>query len=61
MMHLIFLLMVTPISVLNFYCFYFNTGFLIFILIFLGYNQSVKSKQELTKIVKKAEKIEKQD
>ena len=60
MMHLIFLLMVTPISVLNFYCFYFNTGFLIFILIFLGYNQSVKSKQELDKIVKKAEKIEKQ-
>ena len=61
MMHLIFLLMVTPISVLNFYCFYFNSGFLIFILIFLGYNQSVKSKKELTKIVKKAEKKEKYD
>ena len=61
MMHLIFLLMVTPISILNFYCFYWNTGYLIFILIFLGYNQSVKSKQELTKIVKKAETLNKKE
>ena len=61
MMHLIFLCMVTPISILNFYCFYWNTGYLIFILIFLGYNQSVKSKQELTKIVKKAETLNKRE
>lgn len=61
MMHLIFLLMVTPISILNFYCFYWNTGYLIFILIFLGYNQSVKSKQELAKIVKKAETLNKRE
>ena len=61
MMHLIFLLMVTPISILNFYNFYFNTGYLVFMLIFLGYNQSIKSKEELAKIVKKAEKIGKRD
>jgi len=61
MMHLIFLLMVTPISILNFYNFYFNTGYLAFMLIFLGYNQSIKSKEELAKIVKKAEKIGKRD
>ena len=57
MMHLIFLLMVTPISILNFYNFYFNTGYLAFMLIYLGYNQTIKSKQELTKIIKKAEKL----
>ena len=61
MMHLIFLLAVTPISILNFYNFYWNTGYLICIVIFLGYNQCVKSKLELTKIVKKAEKTEKKD
>ena len=58
MMHLIFLLMVTPISLLNFYNFYFNTGYLAFMLIYLGYNQTIKSKQELAKIIKKAEKLE---
>ena len=61
MMHLIFLLMVTPISILNFYNFYFNTGYLVFMLIFLGYNQSIKSKEELAKIVKNVEKLDKQD
>ena len=61
MSHIIFLFIVTPISLLNFYNFYFNTGFLIFILIFLGYNQSVKSKKEIDKIIKKAKKIEKQE
>ena len=61
MMHLIFLTAVTPISLLNFYNFYWNTGYLICIVIFLGYNQCVKSKLELTKIVKKAEKTEKKD
>ena len=61
MMHLIFLLAVTPISILNFYSFYWNSGYLIFILIFLGYNQSIKSKEELAKIVKSAEKLNKQD
>ncbi len=60
-MHLIFLLMVTPLHLLNFYNFYFNTGYLMFMIIFLGYNQSVKSKQELTKIVKKAEIMDKND
>ena len=61
MMHLIFLTAVTPISLLNFYNFYWNTGYLICIVIFLGYNQCIKSKLELTKIVKKAEKKEKID
>ena len=61
MMHLIFLLAVTPLSLLNFYSFYFNTGYLIFILLFLGYNQSIKSKEEISKIVKKAEKVDKND
>ena len=61
MMHLIFLFAVTPISILNFYNFYWNTTYLICIVIFLGYNQCVKSKAELAKIVKKAEKIEKKD
>ena len=60
-MHLIFLLMVTPLHLLNFYNFYFNTGYLMFMIVFLGYNQSVKSKQELTKIVKKAEIMDKND
>ena len=59
--HLIFLFIVTPISLFNFYNFYFNTGYLFFILIFLGYNQSIKSKQEIDKIVKIAAKIQKQD
>ena len=58
MMHLIFLLMVTPISLLNFYNFYFNTGYLVFMLIYLGYNQSIKSKRELDQIIKKIEKLE---
>ena len=53
--------MVTPISILNFYNFYFNTGYLIFLFIFLGYNQSVKSKGELEQIVKNAAKLDKQD
>ena len=57
MMHLIYLFIVTPISLLNFYNFYWNTLYLILIVIFLGYNQCVKSKQELTKIVQKAEKL----
>ena len=61
MMHLIFLFMVTPISLLNFYNFYFNTGYLVFMLIFLGYNQSIKSKNELNKIIKNAEKLNKQE
>ncbi len=61
MMHLIFLLIVTPLSLLNFYNFYFNTGYLIFILLFLGYNQSIKSKAEINKIVKKAQIIDKID
>ncbi len=61
MMHLIFLFAVTPISILNFYNFYWNTAYLICIVIFLGYNQCIKSKAELATIVKKAEKIEKKD
>ena len=61
MMHLIFLFMVTPISLLNFYCFYFNSAYLVFMLIYLGYNQSIKSKIELNKIVQKAKLIEKQE
>ena len=46
---------------LNFYNFYFNTGYLIFILIFLGYNQAVKSKGELREIVNNAAKLDKKD
>ena len=61
MMHLIFLFGVTIISLLNFYNFYFNTGYLIFILFFLGYNQSLKSRQGIAKIVERAEKFEKKD
>ena len=61
MMHLIFCVGVIPIWMLNFYNFYFNTGYLIFILIFLGYNQSVKSKSELEQIVNNAAKLDKQD
>ena len=61
MMHLIFCFAVIPIWMLNFYNFYFNTGYLIFILVFLGYNQSVKSKGELEQIVKDAAKLDKQD
>ena len=61
MMHLIFCILVIPIWMLNFYNFYFNTGYLIFILIFLGYNQAVKSKEELKQIVNDAAKLDKQD
>ena len=61
MMHLIFCIGVIPIWMLNFYNFYFNTGYLIFILIFLGYNQAVKSKEELREIVNNAAKLDKQD
>ena len=61
MMHLIFCVGVIPIWMLNFYNFYFNTGYLIFILVFLGYNQSVKSKSELEQIVNNAAKLDKQD
>ena len=61
MMHLIFCVGVIPIWMLNFYNFYFNTGYLVFILIFLGYNQAVKSKGELEQIVKNAAKLDKQD
>ena len=61
MMHLIFLFAVSIISVLNFYNFYFNTGYLLFIVFFLGYNQSVKSRKEFNKIVKNAETLDKQD
>ena len=61
MMHLIFCFIVLPIWMLNFYNFYFNTGYLIFILIFLGYNQAVKSKGELEEIVNNAAKLDKKD
>ncbi len=61
MMHLIFCVMVIPIWMLNFYNFYFNTGYLVFLLIFLGYNQSVKSKKELESIINDAAKLDKQD
>ena len=61
MMHLIFCIAVIPIWMLNFYNFYFNTGYLIFILIFLGYNQAVKSKGELRQIVNNAAKLDKQE
>ena len=61
MMHLIFCIGVIPIWMLNFYNFYFNTGYLIFILIFLGYNQAVKSKGELRQIVNNAAKLDKQE
>ena len=61
MMHLIFCVGVIPIWMLNFYNFYFNTGYLVFILIFLGYNQAVKSKGELEQIVNNAAKLDKQD
>lgn len=57
-MHFIFLLMVTPISILNFYSFYFNTFYVIFLLIFLGYNESRKRRIEMLKIVEKAEKLQ---
>ena len=61
MMHIIFCVMVIPIWMLNFYNFYFNTGYLVFLLIFLGYNQSVKSKKELESIINDAAKLDKQD
>ena len=50
--------MVTPISILNFYSFYFNTFYVIFLLIFLGYNESRKRRIEMLKIVEKAEKLQ---
>lgn len=57
-MHLMFMCIVTPISVLNFYNFYFNSAYLVFIFIFLGYNKARKTKMTLAKIVKKAEKLD---
>ena len=58
LMHFIFLIIVTPLPILNFYSFYFNTAYLIFIFIFLGYNQARKTKKQVLEIVKNAEKIE---
>lgn len=56
--HVIFLILVTPISLLNFYNFYWNSTYLACIFIYLGYNKARKSKQVLTDIVKKAEKLD---
>lgn len=52
--HLIFMIIVTPLSLLNFYNFYFNSGYIIFIVIFLGYNQARKTRKVIQEIVDKA-------
>ena len=49
--HLIFMIIVTPISLLNFYSFYFNSGYIVFIVIFLGFNQARKNRKMIQDIV----------
>lgn len=55
--HLIFMFMVTPLSFLNFYSFYFNSGFIMFIVIFLGFNQARKNKAYTEQVLGKVTKI----
>ena len=55
-MHFIFLIIVTPLMYLNFYSFHFNTFYLIFLIVFLGYNQSKKSQIKIREVVNEAEK-----
>lgn len=61
-MHFIFLIIVTPFAILNFYCFYFNTVYMIGIILFLGYNTQRKKKEEMVnKINEKKKKKEKEN
>ena len=55
-MHFIFLIIVTPLMYLNFYSFHFNTFYLIFLIVFLGYNQSKKTQIVIREVVNEAEK-----
>ena len=57
LMHLMFMILVLPVSVFNFYNFYWNTLYLIFIVFYIGYNQAKKRRKALSEIVKKAEDI----
>lgn len=57
LMHIIFVILVTPIAILNFYCFYFNTFYIMFIIIFLGYNQSKKHRKLIEDLVKAEYKV----
>lgn len=51
--HLIFMFIVTPLSIFNFYSFYFNSGYIMFIIIFLGYNQAKKNKVYTEQVLEK--------
>ena len=53
LMHFIYLTVVTPIGLLNFYSFKFSCFYLCFIVVFLGYNQAVKQRKYYEDIVNK--------
>jgi len=53
--HLIFFVMVFPISLLSYYSFIFNTGFMVSTLVFISWNAGKASRKHMERMIKKLE------